>query len=72
MGMIHEKTCRKSRATVPLKSSESKKHLAVKKYIISSYSVAKNIPEIADLKLRTSEKNAIAELWSCGCEATFL
>jgi hypothetical protein len=48
-------------------------------YKISSYSAAINMPEIAEvtsqvavLNLRTSEKTAIAELQSCGCEATFL
>jgi hypothetical protein len=47
-------------------------------------SMAKNMPkiaevkfsscglEVADLKLRTSGKIAIAELRSCGCGATFL
>jgi hypothetical protein len=28
--------------------------------------------QVADLKLQTSEKIAIAELQSCGCRATFL
>ncbi len=59
---------------VPLKSSQKQKTPGGKKDLISSYSTAKNMPKIAKvtLKLRTSEKIAIAELQSCGCGATFL
>jgi hypothetical protein len=48
-----------------LQKLSSKKHLVVKKYIISSYFTAKNMLKIAvneALKLRTSGKIAIAEL----------
>jgi hypothetical protein len=45
----------------------------VKKYIISSYSTAKNMPKIAEVKFSSCElevadleKIAIAELRSCG------
>jgi hypothetical protein len=37
-------------ATVPVKPLQSRKHLVVKKYIISSYSTAKNMLKIADVK----------------------
>jgi hypothetical protein len=47
--------------------------------MISSYSAAKNMPEIAEVKLSSCglevanfKKILIAELRSCGCGATFL
>jgi hypothetical protein len=50
-----------------------------KKYVISSYSAAKNMTKIAKVKVSSCGlevayfgKIAIAELRSCGCGATFL
>jgi hypothetical protein len=52
------------------RDKDSKEYLAVQNYIISSYSNAKNCGSEA-LKLRTSEKIALAEFRSWGCGANF-
>jgi hypothetical protein len=47
----------------------------VKKFIISGYFTEKNIPKIGEVKLSScglQKKIVIAELRSCGCEATSL
>ncbi len=52
MGMIHVKAeAKTSHYTFPLKSSESQKTPGGKKYIILTYSAAKNMPDIAEMKL---------------------
>jgi hypothetical protein len=51
MGSSHKNRGRKSRATVPLKFFEEQKTPGGKKYIISSYSAAKNMSEMAEVKL---------------------
>ncbi len=73
MGLIYEKQRLKISCYYPFKILSIAKNTCGKKYIISSFSTTKNMPkmqmwssQVADLKLRTSEKIAIVELllWS--------
>jgi hypothetical protein len=48
MRLIHENT---EAENLVLLSLNNKKHLVVNKYPISSYSTAKNMPKIAEVKL---------------------
>jgi hypothetical protein len=68
MGLIHGRNRgQKSRATVPLKSSQ-RKTPGGKKCLISSYSTAQNMPKIAEVKL-SSCRLEVADLgknYDCG------
>jgi hypothetical protein len=63
MGLIHGKNRgRKSRATAPLKSSQYRKTPVGKKYFISRYSTAQNMPKIAEVKLSSCGLE-VADFW---------
>ncbi len=57
----------KSRAAVPLKTLKSKKTPGGKKHIISSYSKAKNMPKIAEVKLLSCRLDVAGfrKNWDC-------
>jgi hypothetical protein len=80
MGLIHEKTEAKILMLLSLSNPlNGKKHLAVKKNLISSYPTAKNMPKIAKVKLSSCGPEVAdfrtkcdCGLPSCGCGSTGL
>jgi hypothetical protein len=67
MGLIHGRNRgQKSCATVPLKSSQKQKTPGGKKYFISSFSTAQNMPKIAEVKLSSCGLRKKLRLGNCG------
>jgi hypothetical protein len=53
------------------RDENSKEHLAFKKFIISSYSNAKNMPKIAEVKLSSCSVEVVDFRKNCDCGALF-
>jgi hypothetical protein len=68
MRLIHKKTEAENLVLLPLKNPlKNIKHLVVKKYSISSYSAAKKLPKIAEVKLSNCGLEVADFRKNCDC-----